>query len=299
MSDDEKTTDVAVKDETVHRMDGLMPVTWQDKYDMGVMLIKSQMLPSSLDTPAKVFIALQMGHELGLSPMMACNNITAINGKASLSADLIVALCRKHPDFVAMEQSYNPEQGATVTMRRRKGEVVEMFTATFTPEDAKAAGLAGKQGPWTQYPQRMYLARAKAFCGRDAFPDILAGLISEEEAMGLDAPPQQAVEMTAELERVKGGETQTEEAEVKVVEEVDDPLAEERAVVLEAIQAFAEVEPDRAKAAEKALRSHTTRESIETLGAQVTSEHARALDKIETEADTREAKIAEPEEDIY
>ena len=139
MSDNEKTTDVAVKDATVHRMDGLMPVTWQDKYDMGVMLIKSQMLPSSLDTPAKVFIALQMGHELGLSPMMACNNITAINGKASLSADLIVALCRKHPDFVAMEQSYNPEQGATVTIRTRDGRTYS--STVYAPRGAAILGI--------------------------------------------------------------------------------------------------------------------------------------------------------------
>ena len=43
-------------------------------------------------------------------------------------------------------------------------------------DDAKAAGLLGKQGPWTQYPKRMRQMRARAFAVRDVFPDVLKGL---------------------------------------------------------------------------------------------------------------------------
>ena len=61
--------------------------------------------------------------------------------------------------------------------------------------DAKRAGLWTKAGPWQTYPRRMLQMRARSFALRDAFPDVLKGLISVEEALdnhsGADqlAPP--------------------------------------------------------------------------------------------------------------
>jgi hypothetical protein len=55
-------------------------------------------------------------------------------------------------------------------------------------EDAKRAGLAGKQGPWQQYPKRMLQMRARAFALRDVFPDVLRGVYVAEEAA--DMPPE-------------------------------------------------------------------------------------------------------------
>ena len=48
--------------------------------------------------------------------------------------------------------------------------------------DAKRAGLAGKSGPWTQYPARMLALRARGFALRNAFADALRGLVTAEEA---------------------------------------------------------------------------------------------------------------------
>jgi len=52
----------------------------------------------------------------------------------------------------------------------------------FSVEDAKRAGLWGKQGPWQAYPKRMLQMRARGFALRDAYPDVLKGLITTEEA---------------------------------------------------------------------------------------------------------------------
>jgi hypothetical protein len=52
----------------------------------------------------------------------------------------------------------------------------------FSVSDAKKAGLWGKSGPWTQYPKRMLQLRARGFALRDAFPDVLKGLVTAEEA---------------------------------------------------------------------------------------------------------------------
>jgi hypothetical protein len=57
----------------------------------------------------------------------------------------------------------------------------------FTVADAKKAGLWGKTGPWTQYPKRMLQMRARGFALRDAFPDVLKGLVTAEEAQDYPA----------------------------------------------------------------------------------------------------------------
>ena len=56
-------------------------------------------------------------------------------------------------------------------------------TARFSVMDAKRAGLWTKAGPWQTYPRRMLQMRARSFALRDAFHDVLKGLISVEEAL--------------------------------------------------------------------------------------------------------------------
>jgi hypothetical protein len=57
----------------------------------------------------------------------------------------------------------------------------------FSMADAKRAGLAGKSGPWSQYPARMLTLRARGFALRNAFADALRGLITAEEAQDYPA----------------------------------------------------------------------------------------------------------------
>ena len=66
----------------------------------------------------------------------------------------------------------------------RKGED-NPVTHRFSVADAKRANLWGKAGPWQQYPRRMLQMRARGFCLRDMFPDVLKGLYSREELEGV------------------------------------------------------------------------------------------------------------------
>jgi hypothetical protein len=68
-----------------------------------------------------------------------------------------------------------------VCVAKRKGRTP--VTAKFSVEDAKRAGLWAKQGPWSAYPKRMLQMRARGFALRDAFPDVLKGMITAEEAI--------------------------------------------------------------------------------------------------------------------
>jgi hypothetical protein len=81
----------------------------------------------------------------------------------------------------------------TVCGRRKDSEATSRIT--WTLDDAKRAGLAGKQ-PWRFYPRQMLLARASADLARAVFPDAIGGLAATEELE--DDPELAAVDNGAE-----------------------------------------------------------------------------------------------------
>lgn len=162
----------------------LSPRNFEQALTFSNYLAESDMVPKDFKgKPGNCLIAMQWGAELGLKPLQALQNLAIINGRPALWGDAVIALVRSSPlcEFVV-----ETDDGTTATCRvKRRGEVEQ--SRTFSMEDAKAAGLAGKQGPWTQYPKRMRQMRARAFVLRDVFPDVLRGLAVAEEIM--DIPP--------------------------------------------------------------------------------------------------------------
>ena len=174
----------------------LSPRNFEQALTFADYLADSSMVPKDfVGKPGNCLIAIQWGAELGLKPLQALQNLAIINGRPSLWGDAVIALVRASP---LCESITETDDGHTATCRvKRRGEQEQ--TRTFSLEDAKTAGLLGKQGPWTQYPKRMRQMRARAFALRDVFPDVLRGLLVAEELM--DAPTERfmgaAVEVAA------------------------------------------------------------------------------------------------------
>lgn len=158
------------------------PQTFEQALTFCDYLADSDLVPKDFKgKPANCLIAIQWGAELGLKPLQAVQNIAVINGRAALWGDAVIALVRSSP---LCEYITETDDGKTATCRvKRRGEGEEV--RTFSVDDAKAAGLAGKQGPWTQYPKRMRQMRARAFALRDVFPDVLKGMPIAEEIMDI------------------------------------------------------------------------------------------------------------------
>jgi hypothetical protein len=109
-----------------------------------------------------------------------------------------------------------------VAKRKNRTEVISKYSV----EDAKRAGLWNKQGPWTQYPKRMLQMRARGFALRDAFPDVLKGLITVEEAQ--DYPEDTAVAQAPQIKHANPLDAIAPAVEVEVTEVVSlDPPAVE------------------------------------------------------------------------
>jgi hypothetical protein len=159
----------------------MMPSNLPEAIEVAKLMASSGILPKQFDgNTGAVFVAIQMGAEVGLSPMAALQNIAVINGRPSLWGDAFLAVVTAHPDCLDVIETFDDATMTATCIVRRRGR--QSVPATFSQADAKTAGLWGKQGPWTQYPKRMLKMRARGFACRDTFPDALRGLHLAEEA---------------------------------------------------------------------------------------------------------------------
>lgn len=151
------------------------------------MAFKSGLCPKGIDSIEKAAIAIQMGGELGLKPMQSIQNIAVINGRPTLWGDALIGVVLGSPlcDDID-ERVEGTGDGAVAICRAKRRGSPEYNERRFDVADAKKAGLWGKAGPWQQYPKRMLQMRARGFCLRDTFPDILKGIITAEEAIDLN-----------------------------------------------------------------------------------------------------------------
>ncbi len=176
----------------------LTPRSLEEAMKFADILASSSIVPKDFQrNPGNILVAIQWGAELGIKPMQAMQNIAVINGRPSLWGDAVIALVRSSP---LCEYIYETEEdGVAICRVKRVNE--EEQVRTFSDEDAKAAGLLNKQGPWTQYKKRMKQMRARGFAVRDVFPDVLKGMAIVEEEQ--DKPKERDISGTGSHTTVK------------------------------------------------------------------------------------------------
>lgn len=169
---------------------GLALQTMADAMKFGEMVANSDFAPKDFrGKPASCVLAIQAGAEIGLSPMQALQSIAVVNGRPAVFGDAALALVKASAVCQHVTESVDgdgEQMVATCTAQRRG--YPQPTLVKFTVADAKKAGLWGKAGPWTQYPKRMLQMRARGFALRDAFPDVLKGLVTAEEAQDYPTP---------------------------------------------------------------------------------------------------------------
>lgn len=191
----------------------LRPSTMGEAMQFAEVLAKSTMVPREYQrSAANILVAIQMGAELGLAPLQALQAISVINGKPAIYGDALMALVRSSRLCESVAERYEGEGDSltAVCVAHRRGQS-EPIVGRFSVEDAKRAKLWGKSGPWTDYPKIMLKHRARGFCLRDGFADLLHGVISAEEAgdyprqMKDVTPQQESVALADDLDTFAGG----------------------------------------------------------------------------------------------
>jgi len=157
----------------------MIPTDIDQAFRLANAIAMSGMAPKAYGTdPNKCFVGILAGAEVGLAPFTALQSIAVIGNNPAIWGDGALALIQSSGLLVDIEETDDGDT-ATCTMYR-KGKPTPI-TRTFSMDDAKKAGLAGKSGPWSQYPQRMRQMRARSWAMRDGFADVLKGLHIAEE----------------------------------------------------------------------------------------------------------------------
>jgi len=207
-------------DETAKAM---VPRNFEGLWRMAEIMARSGMMPTGMDRPETVFVAVQMGLEVGLPPMAAVQNIAVINGRPSIWGDAVLGLVRASGQLERFKESFTgvfPDDNFTaVCVAKRKNDEDNIFRE-FSILDAKQAGLwcfehpseKQKFTPWFKYPKRMLQMRARSWALRDGFGDVLRGLQMREEVQDIiDVTPDRTGKFTADdiTEKLKANATET------------------------------------------------------------------------------------------
>ena len=175
------TTALATTDARTDRA-AFEPATLSEALHVSGVLVASRLLPRSIQTPEAAFAVIATGRELGLSAMQALRAIHIVEGKPTLSADLMVALVKRSPEcsFFRLVES-TAERATYETLRRGEPSPTRLG---YTIEEAKASGAATKDN-WRKYPAAMLRARAASSLARAVYPDLVLGVYDPDELDGV------------------------------------------------------------------------------------------------------------------
>lgn len=158
------------------------PRTLEEAIKYADIISKSGLVPKDYQgKPQDILVAIQWGQEVGLKPLQALQNIAVINGRPSLWGDATLSLVRASGLLEDFREDFDERAFTSTCTAKRKGQATEIVR-TFSRSDAEKAGLWDRN-TWKSYPKRMCQMRARAFCLRDGFADVLkgVGVVEEEE----------------------------------------------------------------------------------------------------------------------
>lgn len=161
------------------KLAAFVPQSLEEAWRLSGALAASGMTPKAYGQDQnKIMVGILAGAEVGLTPFAALQSIAVIGNNPSLWGDGMLGLVEASGMLEDFEET---DDGNKATCRAvRKGRPTPIIRS-FSMDDAKKAGLAGKSGPWSQYPARMRQMRARSIALRDGFSDVLKGLKSAEE----------------------------------------------------------------------------------------------------------------------
>lgn len=155
--------------ETLPSLTGMM--------SMAKTLIDSGFLPSAIKTPAQAVAIMMTGRELQIPTMQALRQINVIQGKPTMSAELMLALAHQRIPGFKCHPIESTATSATFEFQR-PGQPA--YRHTFTMNDAAGMGLVGKDN-WKKQPAVMLRWRCISAGLRLIAPDAIAGLYTPEE----------------------------------------------------------------------------------------------------------------------
>lgn len=185
---------------------------------MAEQLSKSDMIPATYKgKPENCVIALELSNRLKLSPFLVMQNMYIVQGKPAWSSSFIISCINGSGRFsgpLKFEMDANKTKCRAYATEKVSGE--KLVGPLITMEMAQAEGWLGKNGSkWKTMPELMLRYRAAAFFGRLYCPEIINGMMTDDEAQDIRPiqdddvvdvfaepaeEPRQEMEVTPEME---------------------------------------------------------------------------------------------------
>ena len=146
------------------------PVTI-DTQQLGAIMVKSGFFQDTKQE-AQAVVKILYGAELGFGPIASMLGCYIVNGRPSLSAQLIASAIQKSGTYRYRIREWTDKRCRIEFFER--GE--SLGDASFSIEDATRAGLTGND-TWKKYPKAMLWARAMSQGARAYTPDVFNGAI--------------------------------------------------------------------------------------------------------------------------
>jgi hypothetical protein len=191
---------------------------YESLWKLSQRISNTPFVPTALRGKNEAVLACVLyGAELGLGPMQSLNSIHVIEGRTAMSPELMRAMVARHGHRIDVVEN----SATACEVKGIRSDTGSTATVRWTMEDAKLAGLAGKNN-WKTYPRAMLLARATSELCRIVFPDVIAGLSYTPEEVSSIAGVEyieEVIEKPAAVIEQKVEEIDDEIIEAEIVED--------------------------------------------------------------------------------
>ncbi len=159
----------------------LEPTTPEAAWHIAQKMMRSGMF--AVRNPESAFAIALAGREYGLGIVQSLMSLHIIEGRPSLSAGLIHALCLRSPHCEYFDPIESTNESCTFEAKR-KGR--PPFRLTWTMDDRRRVKSSERPGSnWDKYPRAMLRARCVSEVARTVFPDVVHNVYTPDE-MGVD-----------------------------------------------------------------------------------------------------------------
>lgn len=185
------TTTAAASDDAMRVFSGI--AAFDAAQRMAKALSSSTLVPQiyrGQEGLANSLIALEMAGRMGVSPLVVMQNMQPINGRPSWSSQFLIATVNASGRFSPLRFSFDNEDSPTAchahATDKESGELLKGPKITMAM--AQAEGWSTKSGSkWKTMPELMLRYRAAAFWVRLYCPEVSLGLVTQEEAVDIEA----------------------------------------------------------------------------------------------------------------
>ena len=187
------------------------PGEWTAMKQQAGVIARSGLAPKNVNTPEKVLVIAMKGRELHIPPMQALSHIHIVEGKPTLSAELMTALVRRAGHKIRVVEWTDD---GCVLEGVRADDPGHAQRTSFTAEEAQRAGLLSKS-VWKSYRQAMLFSRATSKLCRSQFADVLMGASYTPEELGAEVNEEgEVLSVPDRTEATQRAEEPVEDAEV-------------------------------------------------------------------------------------